>query len=91
MIITSVPKDDCNKGIGLYEDTAFLYIGTMVKQPERIHGAETHLTDCSWQSFCRAIPFWKVYRLRMRLFVPVSRESEKYDYPEREGLLIERT
>ena len=38
MIITSVPKDDCKKGIVLYEDNAFLYIGNGENLKE-FHGA----------------------------------------------------
>ena len=38
MIVTSVPKDDCKKGIVLYEDDAFLYIGNGEVLKE-FHGA----------------------------------------------------
>ncbi len=83
MIITSVPKDDCKKGIVLYEDNAFLYIGNGENLKE-FHGAGDAFDGMFLAKLLQEIPL-KVYRLRMRLFVPVSEKAKKYDYPERKA------
>lgn len=75
MIITSVPKDDCKKGIVLYEDNAFLYIGNGENLKE-FHGAGDAFDGMFLAKLLQGNSLWKVYRLRMRLFVPVSEKAK---------------
>lgn len=59
----------------LYEDNAFLYIGNGENLKE-FHGAGDAFDGMFLAKLLQEIPFWKVYRLRMRLFVPVSEKAK---------------
>lgn len=90
MIITSVPKDDCKKGIVLYEDNAFLYIGNGENLKE-FHGAGDAFDGMFLAKLLQGNSLLESVQASHAFVCACIRESEKYDYPEREGLLIERT
>ncbi|CUO40326.1 pyridoxamine kinase [Dorea longicatena] len=90
MIITSVPKDDCKKGIVLYEDDAFLYIGNGEVLKE-FHGAGDAFDGMFLARLLQGNTLLESVQASHAFVCACIRESEKYDYPEREGLLIEKT
>ena len=90
MIITSVPKDDCKKCIVLYEDNAFLYIGNGENLKE-FHGAGDAFDGMFLAKLLQGNSLLESVQASHAFVCACIRESEKYDYPEREGLLIERT
>ena len=90
MIITSVPKDDCKKGIVLYEGDAFLYIGNGEVLKE-FHGAGDAFDGMFLARLLQGNTLLESVQASHAFVCACIRESEKYDYPEREGLLIEKT
>ena len=90
MIITSVPKDDCKKGIVLYEEQAFLYIGNDEEMGE-YHGAGDAFDGMFLSKQLQGYTLLESVQASHAFVCACIRESAKYDYPEREGLLIEKT
>lgn len=90
LIITSVPKDDCNKGMILYENHAFLYIGNGEEQGE-YHGAGDAFDGMFIAKYVQGYSLLESVQAAHAFVCACIRESEKYDYPERDGLLIETT
>ena len=90
MIITSVPKDDCKKGIVLYEDDAFLYLGNGEVLGE-FHGTGDAFDGMFAAKLLLGNTMLESVQASHAFVCECIRESEKYDYPEREGLLIEKT
>ena len=90
MIITSVPKDDCKKGIVLYEDRAFLYIGNAEEMGE-YHGAGDAFDGMFLSKQLQGYTLLESVQASHAFVCECISESERYEYPEREGLLIEKT
>lgn len=90
LLITSVPKDDCNKGMILYENHAFLYIGNGEEQGE-YHGAGDAFDGMFIAKYVQGFSILESVQAAHAFVCACIRESDKYDYPEREGLLIETT
>ena len=83
-------KDDCKKGIVLYEDDAFLYIGNGEVLKE-FHGAGDAFDGMFLARLLQGNTLLESVQASHAFVCACIRESEKYDYPEREGLLIEKT
>lgn len=90
MIITSVPKDDCQKGIVLYEDNSFLYLGNGEVLGE-YHGTGDAFDGMFLAKFLSGYSLLESVQASHAFVCACIRESQNYDYPEREGLLIEKT
>ena len=90
MVITSVPKDDCKKGIVLYEDNAFLYIGNGEVLSE-YHGAGDAFDGMFLSKLLQGYSLLESVQASHAFVCACIQESQKFDYPEREGLLIEKT
>lgn len=90
LVITSVPKDDCNKGMILYVNNAFLYVGNGEEQGE-YHGAGDAFDGMFIAKYVHGFSILESVQAAHAFVCACIRESEKYDYPEREGLLIETT
>lgn len=90
MIITSVPKDDCKKGIVLYEDDAFLYLGNGEMLGE-YHGTGDAFDGMFVAKLVLGYTMLESVQASHAFVCECIRESERYEYPEREGLLIEKT
>ncbi len=90
LLITSVPKDDCNKGMILYENHAFLYIGNGEEQGE-YHGAGDAFDGMFIAKYVQGFSILESVQAAHAFVCACIRESDKYDYLEREGLLIETT
>lgn len=90
LVITSVEKDDCKKGIVLYENQAFLYIGNGEESGE-YHGAGDAFDGMFVAKQMQGYSLLESVQASHAFVCACIRESMKYDYPEREGLLIEST
>lgn len=90
IVITSVPKDDCQKGIVLYEDQAFLYLGNGEMLGE-YHGTGDAFDGMFLSKLLTGHTLLESVQASHAFVCACIRESEKYTYPEREGLLIEKT
>ena len=90
IVITSVPKDDCKKGIVLYEDRAFLYLGNGEMLGE-YHGTGDAFDGMFLARLMQGYSLLESVQSAHACVCACIRESEKYVYPEREGLLIEKT
>lgn len=89
MIITSVPKDDCKKGIVLYEDDSFLYLGNGEVLSD-YHGTGDAFDGMFLAKLLQGYSMLESVQASHAFVCACIRESEKYDYPEKEGLLIEK-
>ncbi|MBM6969527.1 pyridoxamine kinase [Mordavella massiliensis] len=90
MVITSVPKDDCQKGIVLYENQAFLYLGNGQVLSE-YHGTGDAFDGMFLAKLLQGCTLLESVQASHAFVCACIQESEKYNYPEREGLLIEKT
>jgi pyridoxine kinase len=90
MIITSVPKDDCRKGMVLYENHAFLYLGSEDESGE-YHGTGDAFDGMFLSRLLQGYTLLESVQASHAFVSACIRESARYDYPEREGLLIEKT
>lgn len=90
IVITSVPKDDCKKGIVLYEDHSFLYLGNGEMLGE-YHGTGDAFDGMFLGRLLQGCSLLESVQAAHAFVCACIRESEKYAYPEREGLLIEKT
>lgn len=90
MIITSVPKDDCPKGIVLYENDAFLYLGNGEVLND-FHGTGDAFDGMFIAKYLQGYTLLESVQASHAFVCACIRESMKYEYPEREGLLIEKT
>ena len=90
MVITSVPKDDCKKGIVLYEQDSFLYVGNGEMLGE-YHGTGDAFDGMFLSKLLQGYSLLESVQASHAFVCECIRESEKYDYPKREGLLIEKT
>lgn len=80
IIITSVPKDDCKKGIVLYEDDAFLYIGNGEVLKE-FHGAGDAFDGMFLARLLQGNTLLESVQASHAFVCACIRESEKYDLP----------
>ena len=80
LIITSVPKDDCKKGIVLYEDHAFLYIGNAEEIGE-YHGAGDAFDGMFVSKQMQGYTLLESVQASHAFVCACIRESAKYDYP----------
>lgn len=90
MVITSVPKDDCKKGMVLYEDQAFLYLGNGEKLSD-YHGTGDAFDGMFLAKLLQGYTLLESIQASHAFVCACIRDSETYSYPEREGLLIEKT